>query len=293
MKTPLPPDVLTRGIALDGQVKFAFARTTHVARELCRLHDAGPLAAKALSRIATGALLLGAGLKDRQQVGLQVNGEGPLGEIYAIADVEGHARATIGDARADGLALGPALRPGRLTVTRRLSEDEAAYRGVVELQTGEVGDDLAHYLLTSEQIPSAVALAEQLSPEGVEAAGGYLVQALPGADPEAIDALIARIEHLPPLAELIARRLTVSSILGRLFDDAEVLGEITPEAHCPCSREQFARRLVTLGSAELERLTEELEVVEVECHFCRTRHVFDRAQVSALLYGARMYEQAN
>lgn len=293
MKTPLPPDVLARGVALDGQVKFAIARSTHVARELCRMHDAGPLAAKALSRIATGAALLGAGLKDRQQVALQVNGDGPLGEIYAIADVEGHVRATIGDAKADGIELGPALTPGRLTVTRRLNEDEPAYRGVVELRTGEIGDDLAHYLLTSEQVPSAVALGEQLSPEGVEAAGGFLVQALPGADPEALDALIDRIERLPPLGELIARRLTVPSILSRLFDDAEVLAEITPEAHCPCSREQFARRLVTLGSAELTRLTEELEIVEVECHFCRTRHVFDRAQVNALLYGARMYEQAN
>lgn len=296
MKTPLPPDTLTRGVALDGQVKFAIVRSTGLVRELCRIHDAGPLAAMALSRVATGALLLGSGLKHRQQIGLQLNGKGPLGEIYAVADADGHVRATIGDPHAepDGdLKLGPALAPGRLTVTKRLSEDEPAYRGVVELQTGEVGDDLAHYMLTSEQVPSAVALAEQLGPEGVEAAGGFLIQALPDADPAALDALIARVGRLPPLAELIARRLTITSILGRLFEDAEVLAEVEIATRCTCTREHFARKLVTLGSDELTRLTEELEVVEAECHFCHTRYVFDRAQVNALLYGARMYEQAN
>lgn len=295
--TPPAPDRLARGVALGGNVRFALARTTTIARELVRVHDAGPLGAMALARVATGALLLGAHLKHRQQIGVQVNGAGSLGEVYAIADGDGHVRASIDAPRAepvgDTLRLGPALFPGRLTVTRRLSEDQPAYRGIVELVTGEIGDDLAQYLLDSEQIPSAVAVAERLGPEGVEAAGGFLVQALPGASPEALDGVIDRIERLPPLADLIAKRLTFESILSRLFDDAEILAETDIAARCPCSREHFARRLVTLGAAELERLTDEQEVTEVECHFCRARHVFDREQMNALVYGARMYEQAN
>lgn len=295
--TPPAPDRLARGVALGGNVRFALARTTAIARELVRLHDAGPLGALALGRVATGALLLGAHLKHRQQIGVQVNGAGPLGEIYAIADGDGHVRASIDAPRAEPvgetLRLGPALLPGRLTITRRLSEDQPAYRGIVELVTGEIGDDLAHYLLGSEQIPSAVAVAERLGPEGVEAAGGFLVQALPGAAPEALDAIIDRIEALPPLADLIADGSSFAEILGHLFDDATILAETDLAARCPCSREHFARRLVTLGSAELERLTAEQAITEVECHFCRSRHVFDREQMNALLYGARMYEQAN
>lgn len=295
--TPPAPDRLARGVALAGTVRFALARTTGVARELRRMHDAGPLGAIALSRIATGALLLGANLKHRQQIGVQINGAGPLGEIYAIADGDGRVRVSIDEPLAlsvDGsLNLGPSLLPGRLTVTRRMSDDEPAYRGIVELVTGEIGDDLAHYLLGSEQIASAVAVAERIGPDGIEAAGGFLVQALPNADPKALDAIEARIERLPPLADLIEKRLTFESILSRLFDDAEILAESDLITHCPCTREHFARRLVTLGADELERLTAEQELTDVECHFCRTRYVFDRQQMSALRYGARMYEQAN
>lgn len=294
MKTE-PTGRLVRGLALEGSVKFVVADTTDIVRGLSETHDAGPIGTMALGRISTAALMLAAGLKHQQQLGLQINGDGPLGEIYAIADADGVVRATVSNPQADtgGLKLAEGIGAGRLAVIRKLDEDAPAYRGIVELVDGGIGADVAEYLLSSEQVPSAVSVGERLEPSGVVAAGGFLVQALPDADPEALERLVKRIGELPPIGDLLAGGLDLDGLLARLFDAPEVLARTDLRLHCPCTREHFARQLCTLGSAELARMTDELPETVVECHFCRSQYTFDREQMSALLYGARMYEQAN
>ena len=138
---------LTRALAYDQTIRVVVADTTALVERLRTVHDAGPVGTMALGRVATAALLLSAGLKERQQVGVQINSDGPMGEIYAIADWRGFVRATIGDPQVNvdmsqGLALGPTIGQGRITVTKKLS-DEAPYRGVVPLVTGEIAEDLA------------------------------------------------------------------------------------------------------------------------------------------------------
>jgi len=287
--------VLLRGLALDGAVKFIVADTTGIARGLQSAHDAGPLGAMALGRASTAALMLAAGLKDKQQLGIQINGDGPLGEIYVIADPNGYVRATVHDPKADtgDLDLPSGIGMGRLTVIRRLDENAPAYRGVVPLTNGGVGADIAEYLLSSEQVASAVSVGERMGPDGVVNAGGFLVQALPDADPAVLQTLIDRIGRLPPIGDLLAGGLDLEGVLDRLFDAPQVLARTDLSLVCPCDREHFARKLCILGSEELASLTAELPEVVVECHFCRTRYIFDREQMNALLYGARMYEQAN
>ena len=159
--------------------------------------------------------------------------------------------------------------------------------------TGQIGDDVAHYLLTSEQIHSAVAVGERLSAEGVEAAGGFFIQALPGADDAEVLKVIERLNELPSIADCFRDGLNPRDLLERLVDDAEILNETAVDFTCPCTREEFARRLCMLGEEDLKQLTAELEVVPTQCHFCRTIYSFDREQVNALLYGARMYDQAD
>lgn len=288
-------DALVRGLALDGAVKFVVARTTDIARSLQTAHDAGPLAAMALGRTATAALMLAAGLKHQQQLGIQINGDGPLGEVYAIANADGAVRATVAEPKADtgGLDLAAGVGMGRLAVIRRLDENAPAYRGLVPLTDGGIGADVAEYLLSSEQVASAVSVGERLGPEGLTDAGGFLVQALPDAPPELLQTLIERIQRLPPIGELLAGGLDLEGVLDRLFDAPRILARTDLSLVCPCTRETFAQKLCTLGSAELARLTDELEETVLECHFCRTEYIFDRAQMNALLYGARMYEQAN
>ncbi|MCA9539074.1 MAG: Hsp33 family molecular chaperone HslO [Myxococcales bacterium] len=285
------PDECVRGVAHGGEVKVVAARTTATIAELIRRHDAGPIGAMAIARVGTAAALLAAGLKDRQQVAVQVNGDGPVGEVYAIADVSGRLRLAIHGPHAEApdgkLKLGPAIGRGRLSIVRKLAEDEPPYRGVVELVDGEIGSDVAEALMVSEQVHSAVGVGEKLGPEGLIAAGGFLIQALPGASEATLKSIEARVGVLPPLGELLAEGQTPVEILEWLVDDLTVLARTHVHHECPCSREQFARYLIGLGVAEIESLIETNEITEVSCHFCGDHYQFDREQMRALRYGAQ------
>jgi molecular chaperone Hsp33 len=291
-------DYLVRGLALGGQVRVTAVRSTATMETMRASHDASPISALALSRVATAALLLGATLKGRQQASVQLKGGGPLAEVYAIANADGHVRATCGDLKVptpEGWKrnLGPFIGvPGLITVTKKLSADDPPFRGVVPLVDGEVARDLTEYLLQSEQIPSAVGLGEKLGADGVTAAGGFMVQALPGVSDESLATLERRLGSLPPVGELFGLGVTPEGVLDRLFDDVEILSRTEVGFQCTCSREHYARLLCTLGEAELKSLTEEQEHTEVTCQFCSTRYAFDRTQMNALIYGARMYQES-
>lgn len=288
-------DILIRGLALAGGVRVVVVDTSHLVEELRRQHDAGPLGAVALSRVTTATLLLSATLKERQQVGIQVNGDGPLGEIYAIADHTGRVRATVVQPRAsvefnssEDIPLSRGIGQGRLTVIRRLSE-APPYRGVVPLVDGGIAADLAEYFLSSEQTPTAVLIGEFLNADGIKAAGGLLVQAMPGCPKGELERVIARMEALPSIGQLFREGVRPTQLLDRLFDNFEPMGKTLLRTECGCTRENFARRLVALGESTLTSLVEDGEEVRVECHFCRSEYIFVPEEVSALLYGARLY----
>ncbi len=138
-------------------------------------------------------------------------------------------------------------------------------------------------------MPSAVLLGERLETSGIQLAAGLLVQALPGVPPEEVAKIEDRLTSMAPLTQLLDMNMSVEGILDRIFDDFEPLQSTRPEWHCPCSREHFARKLVALGEQTLSELVKEQETTEVECHYCRAQCVFDAEQMSALLYGARLY----
>ena len=288
-------DKLIRGLALDGTARIVVVDSSELSEVLRKQHDAGPLGAVALSRAATAALLLSATLKERQQVGVQINGDGPLGEIYAIADHTGSVRGTVVNPRAsvpfdaeESVPIEKGIGMGRLTVTRSV-DDGTPYRGVVPLVDGGVATDLAEYFLSSEQTPTAVLIGEYLSPEGIQAAGGLLVQALPDCDEKLLERVVARMDALPPIANLLKSGVRPSEVLDRLFDNFEPMKTYPVRTRCACTKEHFARRLVALGDSTLTSLVDEGEEVRIECHFCRSEYVFTPEEVSALLYGARLY----
>ncbi len=272
--------------ALTPGLRALACSTTDTVAEIVRRQDAGPLGAQALGRTATAALLLGATLKGGQQVGVQITGDGPLGQVYAVADAKGHVRVSVGDARAEAPDLAEALGQGRFTVVRKLQDDAPAYTGVVPIVYGEVAQDLSEYLWSSEQVHSSVGLGELLDRDGVRAAGGFMIQAMPGADEAELKAVEARIAALPTLGQAFAD-LSPKEILEAILGDFEVVAEYPVSFRCPCERARYARILLTLGPEELERLREEDEVTELECHFCRETYTFDREEMGALIYGAK------
>ena len=285
-------DYLVRILSKTGTVRGLACVTTGLAEDVCKRHGTLPTASAALSRALTAGTLMGALLKTGQRTALRFEGNGPLRKIIVEADSDGSVRGYVGNPLVhltlpDGaLDVAGALgRAGFLTVAKDLGLKEP-YRGMVQLYTGTIAQDLALYLVESEQIPSAVGLAEFVEADGViSAAGGFLIQAVPPVDPEVIDELMARIEKLPPLSELLRQGKTPEEILALLF--AEIPYDILEKRElafaCSCSRERIERVLLSMGKKELVSLREEQHGAEVTCEFCGEHYLFEEADLDRLM----------
>ncbi|HEX2095553.1 MAG TPA: Hsp33 family molecular chaperone HslO [Longimicrobiaceae bacterium] len=293
-------DYLVRATALGERVRAFALNATGVVSALQQRHDTFPAVSAALGRTAMGALLLAAAsLKEEDQaLSVEVRGGGPVGRILVTANGRGEVRGMVGNPHVHAESVRPGKLnvagvvgdTGYLSVTRDLGMRET-YQGTVELQSGEIGDDLAYYMVRSEQTPSAVGIGVFVLPDGsVEAAGGYLIQLLPGLEDDEIAAIERRIAALPHPTTLIREGITPEQVLERIFPEGYTFGDRYPvRFHCPCSRERFERAIVSLGEAEIERIIEEEEQdrTEVVCHFCNEAYHFTPEEMQSILEAAR------
>ncbi|MGE5507633.1 MAG: Hsp33 family molecular chaperone HslO [Chitinophagales bacterium] len=286
------PDYLVRAIAAGGQIRALCCRTTQLVDEARRRHDTYPTATAALGRTLTGALLLGALLKREETVTLQLIGDGPLGSVIADADAHGHVRGYVRDphvhlpATAAGKldVAGAVGRTGSLYVIRDLGLKEP-FRGSVPLVSGEIAEDLTYYFARSEQTPSAVALGVLVDTDNsVLAAGGYLLQLMPGADPELAAPLEEAADRLGPISTAVHEGRTPEEILQLLLGSLELtqLDRQPVSYRCRCSKARLERALVTLGAAELAELAQQPEGAELVCHFCGDRYQFSPEELERL-----------
>lgn len=285
-------DYLVRIITKAGNIRAMACTTTNLVNEARTLHGTFPTASAALGRALSGGALMGSMLKTGQRVALKFEGNGPLRKIIVEADSNGAVRGYVGVpdvhmVRDDGkLDVASAVgKAGFLTVTRDLGLKEP-YKGMVQLYTSEIAEDLALYLTESEQIPSAVALGVYVETDNsVSAAGGFLIQALPPQDDEMIDLLMNRISKLPPVTRLLREGQTPEDILDLLFAEIpyDVLEKRELAFQCSCSREKIERALISLGRKELSSMIEEQEGAEVKCEFCRKDYSFTKSELEKLL----------
>ncbi len=277
-------DQLIRFVTRSGHFRAIVAVTTELCETARVMQGTDPTATVALARVATGTALLGGLLKGRQRLVLAIEANGPLQKLHAETDADGHVRCSVKNPLADLPprndrfdVAGAVGRAGFLHVIKDLGLKEP-YRGMVQLQTSEIGDDIAYYLTVSEQVPSSVSLGVSLGPDaGVQAAGGFIVQALPGSPDEAIGEIENRILKLPPLSEMLREQVPIRDILGKLFVDGDMnkAESIPLSFRCNCSREQVARMLRNLGRKELAGMTEGEETVDVTCEYCRRVYRFE------------------
>ena len=284
-------DHLIRAMTLDGAIRVTVAATTALVEEVRRRQQTDPTASVAVGRLATGAALMGSLLKGQQRIGLTIEGNGPLRRIQAEADAHGQVRATVKvpvaglpprDGRFD--VSGAIGRAGFLHVVKDLGLKEP-YRGMVQLVSGEIAEDLAYYFTTSEQTPSSVALGVELGPQAeVVAAGGFLVQLMPDADEALADRLAERLGSLPPTTTLLRQGLSPEQIVARLLEDFpyQTLGTTPLSFACTCSQQQTLSLLRTLGVDELDPLIESANGAEVTCDYCKQVHTVDHATLLEL-----------
>jgi molecular chaperone Hsp33 len=286
---------LVHATAFNGTVRALAVNSTTAVRELARLQSTGPAATAALGRVATGTLLLGATLKkDSHLVTVQVRGGGPVGTVLVSANGRGEVRGLVSNPHPEipetvngKLNVAGAVgTTGRLTVIKDLGLREP-YNSTVELVSGEIGKDFAHYFARSEQLPSAVGLGVFVDSMGqVEAAGGYIIQIMGGLDGDDLDSIEREVASLPHPTTMIRQGETPEDILARVFGHAFNVLERTPvRFHCPCNRDRAERALILLGPAEIDAIMAQQKArghSDVTCEFCGANYRFTLDQLAAL-----------
>jgi molecular chaperone Hsp33 len=285
-------DHYIRAISRSGGIRVLVCSVGSLAAEICNLQQASATASVAIGRGLAAGGLMGGLLKGGQRVALKFEGNGPLKKLIVEAESDGALRACCGNPEAEAEPVAgrwniPGLlgRAGFLTVTRDLGLGGEPYQGTVQLTSSEIGEDLAHYLAESEQVPSAVGVGVSLDAGGsVAVCGGFLVQALPGKAGDAeIEQVMAQIAALPPLTEILATGGT-EALLERLLAGTTFNRLESRELffRCGCSKEKVELALHSLGTAGIRELRESDGHAAVTCEFCRQEYRLEAEELRQL-----------
>jgi molecular chaperone Hsp33 len=247
-----------RFVSNDFAVRIASVNATEVVARMQQLQQTRPLPTVAVGRAMVGALLMASNLKDGQEIGILIQGEGPLSRVYAQADYQGKVRGYVNVPQyepasySSTLSLQEAIGGGMLTVVRHQPFQRHPYQGTVPLVTGEVGDDLAFYLHQSQQIRSVISLGVFLDTYGrVEAAGGVIVEVMPGVE----DNIIEKIDE---------NQKNASREISMMIREKK-----SPlEYSCPCTPERVKNALSILGINELDDMIAKQEKTQIVCQMC-------------------------
>ena len=287
-------DYLVRGMSMDGFVKAVAIRSTDLVRRGAEIQKTTPNATAALGRALTAASMMGNMQKvENGSMTLQIRGGGPIGTITVVSDAVGNVRGCVTEANVPlvekypgKLDVGATVgTDGTITVIRDLQMKEP-YVGSVELVSGEIADDVTAYFAQSEQTPTACALGVLVDrDQTVKAAGGYLLQLLPGAPEETIDALEKGIQRAGAVTPMLDQGMTPEDILGQVMGELGALFMETTEVSykCYCSRNRVEQALISLGRKELQEIADEGKDFPVECQFCDAVYTFTPEDVKNLL----------
>ena len=306
-------DTLLRATAAGGRIRCMATVTTNTVAEAVRRHQTSHTVSAALGRTLTGALLLGAGHKEFDRLTVRIEGNGPVGGITAEANKFGQVRGYAREPRADELVNGDGsymlnehgkfsvasiIGDGMLHVIYESGFDiglyREPYRGAVPLQTGEIGEDFAYYLAKSEQIPSAVSLgvlvrARESGETYVEAAGGLIIQVMPGADERIVAAIESSFATNPHTTTLIREGARPVDLLRAALGETafEVLEESEVGFACSCSYERAASLVSSIEAGELEAMLREDKGAALTCHFCNETYRIDEPTLALMVERSR------
>lgn len=285
---------LLRMISHDGSCVCTVVDSTDIVAQMEKIHQPSATVTAALGRLVTAASIMGSQLKNAQDsVTVRLAGGGPAGSLIAVSDSYGNPRGYVANPIVEiGLnqygkldVKGAVGTEGTLTVIKDVGLDEPAI-GSVPIVSGEIAEDITSYYAISEQTPTVCALGVLVHPDlSVRAAGGYLIQLLPGANEDAIELLETTIKQVRPVTEMIDMGMDVKEIANLLLKgfSPELLDEHMVAYRCNCSKARVERALLSIGKADLQSLMEEQMTTEVECHFCGKKYLFTKADLKKLM----------
>lgn len=287
-------DKIVKATAKNDMVRIIAGITTNLVNEGTKIHDTTPVASAALGRMLTAGALIGSTLKSSKEVTtLKINGGGEINGITVTAHNDCSVKGVVGNPYVDRplnekgkLDVGGAVGTnGMLYVIKDLGLKDP-YVGQVKIQTGEIAEDFAYYFTVSEQTPSAVSLGVLVDKDlSIKAAGGFIVQMLPGADELLADVITYRLQEIPSITTLINEGKTIEEILEFIFEgmDLKILEDIEPQYKCDCSRERVEKALISIGKDDLQELYDEGKSEEIVCNFCNKKYEFTHENIGELL----------
>ena len=291
-------DHIVRATAAQEHIRAFAVDSTETVAKARAIHMTYPVVTAALGRLLSAGAMMGSMMKGEDDlITLTMKGDGPMGSLTVTADSHGNVKGFPGNPSVDippredstgalnKLDVGGAIGNGMLTVSMDLGLKEP-YNGQVELQTGEIGDDLAYYFTVSEQTPSAVALGVMIGKDSnVLHSGGFIIQLMPDASEEVISALESKLADLEPVTTLMERGLGPENILKLVLSDLDlIITETRPiRFYCNCSRERVSSALATLSTSDLESIIADGEDIEVKCFFCNSAYNFGTDELKAFL----------
>lgn len=287
-------DYIVRATAGDAQIR-AFAATTKNTVETARTsHELSPVASAALGRLLTGGAMMGSMLKgDTDLLTLQIMGDGPIGQITVTTDSLGNVKGYVNNPsvmlppnKMGKLDVSGAVGNGFLRVIKDMGLKEP-YSGQIELQSGEIAEDLTNYFASSEQVPSSVGLGVLMNKEDmtVKQSGGFIIQLMPFASDEIISKLEDNLSNISSVTKMLEDGHTPESMLEVLLKDLDlkITDKLPVRFHCNCEKARVEKAIVSIGKKDINEMIEEGKPIEVNCHFCNKNYTFSVEELKELL----------
>lgn len=286
-------DYLVRALAFDGKVRAFSVRTTETVGEAQQRHDTWPTASAALGRSMTAGVMMGAMLKGDDKITVKVEGKGPIGAIIVDSNSKGEVRGYVShphthfDLNEHGkLDVRRAVgTDGLLTIVKDLGMRDF-FTGSVPIVSGELGEDFTYYFVASEQVPSSVGLGVLVNPDNtILAAGGFIIQLMPGIEDETISIIESKLSQMEPVSKLIAKGLSPEELLQEVLgaENVQLLDKMPVSFVCNCSKERFGTAILGLGEAEIQEIIDDEGHAEAQCHFCMEKYQFSQEDLESFI----------
>lgn len=287
-------DYLVRAIAYNGQVRAFAACTTEAVSEAQQRHHTWPLVSAALGRAMTAGVMMGAMLKGEDKLTVKIEGDGPIGPIIIDANAKGELRGfvTNGQVHFDlnehgklDVRAGVGTK-GTLTVVKDLGMRDM-FSGQTPIVSGEIAEDFTYYFATSEQVPSSVGLGVLVNPDNtILAAGGFIIQLMPGCEEETIEMIERQLSTIEPVSKMVEKGMSPEGILEAVLGaegNVQILSTQPVKFQCQCSKERFSAAILGLGIKEIQDMIDEVGQIETQCHFCLETYNFSEAELQELI----------
>jgi|LSQX01.2.fsa_nt_gb molecular chaperone Hsp33 len=282
-------DSILKAMAYDKKVRVYAALSTDTVNQAIKKHNLNLLSAMALGRLLTATAMMSYMTKS-ESLAVSISTDAALKGLTAIADEKGLVKGyvhnndytTYGE---DISSVGQLLMPGKLMISRDMGLKEP-YTGIIPLVTGEIAEDIAKYFTDSEQTPTACALGTYFDEKGrLLAAGGYIIQVMPGTDDSILKELEQRVSLTENISKLIYDLKTPKNLLNFLFSDRnlEVTGTEKMAFYCGCSKDKIMEKLLTIDKKQLEQVAKEQSEIEAVCPYCNNHYLYNSDDILKLL----------